>query len=930
MQLYYMRYPDGTEPPVDPGVNTYRLSGSVSLPALQASSFISPTIGARVVAQLPALTGSGTADSKIIPQAVESVSSASDTVSISVAANSTIVVFARKHTTGTAPANAPDFTTPNGGVITGTNQSVRVAFRKVTAAGTYSCGPFTGATRVFAVEVTNAGDPILVKSTSGSTTAVTFPQFTDAEVPHGSLMLGHIRHSDTSAIPTDSVVVQNATDVIYKATDRTLWLPDGITASTTFNWMTEVVVFPVGGTFKASGGTITNQNDYNIHTYTGNSTFTITSGAREVFWEIVGAGASGGVGRGGGGGAGAIEIGSAILGPGVYSVTVGAGGAALSATGDGNNGGNSVFNGVTANGGGGGSGVLGTPGKTGGSGGGGRGHADTPTAGGTAIGSNTNIGGNGSTGADVSFQNGGGGGGAGSAGTNAGTGSAGVGGNGKLSVVPGSSLILSGGGGGCRNLTTGAGGLGGDAGATGGRGSGGLNGGLGTGAPTAGITPGSGGGGGPPSGTGSTSISGAGANGLVSIWYSKSGDDVVEEEVADVFVTSAATLTTALNNAPTNLNRAYIIECAAGDYGEFTYPSNYSRGSTVVRIRGQRSAPPVFREISARGSRNVQFVGIRIIGNSLDRFGFPDTQIGLDLRNARGIAPNYILIQDVVIDNIYHGAQLNSTQRAKMLYCTITGCCNDSLRLASVDDNTPTRDIEIGWCYFSSLSPTFTYPNQSSYMGYTIPTNQAIDTRRSDQRGGTTSVPDLSGVQVTVTAAQKDARHPDRIQSSRQLINIDIHDCEIYNDDCYAQSMFFQGWLAGVWEIPYSTGITIERCLISSSHVHGITFAGCIDPEVTDTMIRRISGINWSSGNVTRPGIGSKELDSGGLAPSSRVICTNVVCPSSVDNGAGGWMNMNKINQVTPIVFSDVAVPTGWAGFDVALNKHGSYGYLNV
>lgn len=210
---------------------------------------------------------------------------------------------------------------------------------------------------------------------------------------------------------------------------------------------------------------------------------------------IVAGGGGGGSGRGGGGGAGGLLTGSVTLSTAtVYSITVGAGGAANA------NGVDSSGVGFTATGGGRGGGEAGygvsLNGASGGSGGGGA--ADTGTggsgtsgqgfAGGTAL---------------IGLPNylAGGGGGASAVGGNATSGAAGNGGAGTASSITGSSVTYAGGGGGSGNSgTPGSGGAGGGgagtvtAGATGGAGTANTGGGGGGGAGTA--TRGTGGAGG--------------------------------------------------------------------------------------------------------------------------------------------------------------------------------------------------------------------------------------------------------------------------------------------------------------------------------------------------------------------------------------------------------------------------------------------------
>jgi len=160
----------------------------------------------------------------------------------------------------------------------------------------------------------------------------------------------------------------------------------------------------VGGTWKsalispeASGGTVTTDGDYKIHTFTSSGSFVVSTPGTLSDVLIVAGGGSGGWGTdhpagtydhwGGGGGAGGkIHLTNLAVTPQTYTITIGNGGA-VSADKHfpGNNGGNSSAFGNTAIGGGGGGtvypyGHIETPrdgyGKDGGSGGGGGVHLD--------------------------------------------------------------------------------------------------------------------------------------------------------------------------------------------------------------------------------------------------------------------------------------------------------------------------------------------------------------------------------------------------------------------------------------------------------------------------------------------------------------------------------------------------------------------------
>jgi hypothetical protein len=259
---------------------------------------------------------------------------------------------------------------------------------------------------------------------------------------------------------------------------------------------------PLPSYITATGGTITEDGDYKIHTFTGPGTFTVCSignpagGPNSVDYLVVagGGGAGGGDGSGGGGAGGYREssgtatgcYSASPLGCGVsalpvtaqgYPITVGGGGNGQSSppNGGGDNGSNSVFSTITSTGGGGGGGGGGQPvpvgnGNSGGSGGGGGGRANC----GTKIGGSGNTppvsppqgnnGGNSTTSnASSTVDSAGGGGGATAAGTN-GTASStgGNGGNGATTSISASPTAYAGGGAGGSELApTGTGGTGG-------------------------------------------------------------------------------------------------------------------------------------------------------------------------------------------------------------------------------------------------------------------------------------------------------------------------------------------------------------------------------------------------------------------------------------------------------------------------------------
>ena len=276
--------------------------------------------------------------------------------------------------------------------------------------------------------------------------------------------------------------------------------------------------------FVAEGGTVATITDggvtYKVHTFTSSGTFNVIADSVQVEYLVVAGGGSGGsrwhgAGGGAGGyrssvtgessGGGASAESKLTLTANTYTVTIGAGGAAVNGDNvNGNQGSPSVFGAITSTGGGYGASYP-SPGGSGGSGGGGAGSPSTPQAGGSgtfgqgfAGGAGDNEDGNG---------NGGGGGGAGAVGQAADGVNGGNGGDGVASEITGFSVIRAGGGGGAGTYNGGSSGLGG-AGGGGSAATPGVAGAVNTG----------GGGGGADSS--STSVfSGAGGSGIVIIRY---------------------------------------------------------------------------------------------------------------------------------------------------------------------------------------------------------------------------------------------------------------------------------------------------------------------------------------------------------------------------------------------------------------------------
>jgi hypothetical protein len=276
----------------------------------------------------------------------------------------------------------------------------------------------------------------------------------------------------------------------------------------------------------ATGGTVTTDGDYKVHTFTGNGSFVVSSvgsgDPESSLVDVLAVGGGGGGGaRGGGGGAGNQSYSTGLTVTATsYTVTVGAGGAGSAGFLRGSNGTGSTLPGIGASGAPGGApgGCYsftspypnpdttlqnGSDGIISSGGGGATAGGNSPSAGigGPNLLGGGFAGGNGSATVDTGSGGGGGAGGVGAAGGNP---NGGNGGNGLANSITGSSVTRSGGGGG--GSFTGSAGSGG----SGGGGNGGVS-------PTPGAAnTGGGGGGSSPS---PSNAAAAGGSGVLIIRY---------------------------------------------------------------------------------------------------------------------------------------------------------------------------------------------------------------------------------------------------------------------------------------------------------------------------------------------------------------------------------------------------------------------------
>ena len=308
----------------------------------------------------------------------------------------------------------------------------------------------------------------------------------------------------------------------------------------------------------ATGGTITTDGAYTIHSFTASGNY-INNTAQSVEYLVVAGGGGGGSARAGGGAGGGFRFGTGFsMSAATHSVTVGAGGAGGLTSGvagdyrSGRRGGDSVVSTITSTGGGGGIGEdnTNTGNFTGGSGGGACGGTLLTGGAGNTPSTTPSQGNNGGNALYSGNYPAGGGGGAGSVGGNySGTSVGGAGGSGASNSITGSAVLYAGGGGGAtyNGGTAGAGGSGG-------------GGAAGAGGTTNAGTPGTNGLGGGAGGGAYQLGASAGAVG---------GSGVVIIRRATTTLSTGANLTlqsvaTTAESAPTTADLVVLIEDGAG------------------------------------------------------------------------------------------------------------------------------------------------------------------------------------------------------------------------------------------------------------------------------------------------------------------------------------------------------------------------------
>ena len=242
-----------------------------------------------------------------------------------------------------------------------------------------------------------------------------------------------------------AVTIQFTAEATYSVTAKSVNIAGtyGDSASSSADSITIAPLFVA-----ATGGTVTTDGDYKVHTFTSSGTLSVVNGGDADYVIIAGGGGGGAHVAGGAGAGGFRSFTSQSLSAQNYTVTIGAGGAGTSSESTaGSSGADSSFNSHTSSGGGGGIGNAGTAGSGGSGGssgmyGGSGGSGNSPS---TSPAQGTD--GRGSSGAWSGGSGGGGASAQGSTGAN-GNRAGGVGGAGTATSISGSSVYYAGGGGG--------------------------------------------------------------------------------------------------------------------------------------------------------------------------------------------------------------------------------------------------------------------------------------------------------------------------------------------------------------------------------------------------------------------------------------------------------------------------------------------------
>lgn len=395
---------------------------------------------------------------------------------------------------------------------------------------------------------------------------------------------------------------------------------------------------------------------------------------------------------------------------------------------------------------------------------------------------------------------------------------------------------------------------------------------------------------------------------------------------ANTTVSSAAALTTALNAAPSNTASTYIIDLSPGNYGDFTFPTNYSKGTTTVEVRGSTwNNLPVFDSIAATRSNRVKLNRLNVINTTLDQFGFPAA--GPNGSNCVNFdEATFPHIRDVVITTPYCGLNMTDTKDGLVEYCRIEGFSMDGIRAFTTAGDV-VENLTIKKTVVTCNMTPGTFPALTMHTGYNTDGSCAIDPRRSDQYGyqGTTDVLNLVGTPISVTEATKDQRHADCLQLSGQVDTMLIEDCEFIGWDGYCQILLLNNADANS-NGQMLTDVVVNRCKITGADVHGVWWRRAASScAVRNTVLRNTATRNWALNTPAGSSAGLTQTSIATVPNASwdDVEITNCVMPSSYSTT---WYDA-AYAVVSGLSFSDSALPTGWASGAVATGDIGQFGW---
>lgn len=397
---------------------------------------------------------------------------------------------------------------------------------------------------------------------------------------------------------------------------------------------------------------------------------------------------------------------------------------------------------------------------------------------------------------------------------------------------------------------------------------------------------------------------------------------------ANTTVSTPAALTIALNAVPSNTGATYIIDVLAGAYGDFTFPSSYSRGTTTVEVRGAVwNDLPVFDSIAATSSNRVRLNRIRVTNPTRDRFGFPTGGPNGSSHINFGSSQNCHL-RDVRGLYGFAGLNLSDTTNTLVEYSAIEGFGMDGIRMyTSAGAGNKVSGLTIRKCYVCPSVAPGTFPALAMHTGYSTDGSCGIDPRRSDAYGysATADVIDLDGIAVSVTAAQKDSRHPDLAQANGLMENVLFEDCHFrgWNGYCQLLLLLCEDAYANGGEL---TNVVVNRCLLEGADVHGVWWrragSGCA---VRNTVLRNLPTRTWA---LNTPSGSSADLMRTTIATAPNASWTDVEITNSVmpTDYSSTWYDASAAT-VSGLSFSNTETPTGWADWAVAKGDYGQFGW---